>query len=355
MEILCALIHRHVLLLNGVRTVLKISSRSAVDLVHKIHGKNPNDSEPPVIVIHGLLGSKKNWESMCKRIALKANKSVIAVDVRNHGDSPSHSSHTYPDLASDISQLMSKLFLKKANIIGHSMGGRTAMVHALTEPEKVVSLVIVDISPIYRTGHLHEFISKLLDVMKTIDFNEVNNSNEARALAKDKIMASKLIENEESINFILMNIGKKSNNSFGWMCNINVLKEYFPVIASFPSEMTGKTYSGPALFVRGGNSTYLPPEDIVRIRDFFPKAEMIQVPNVGHNVHAEDAATFLDIVHIQIVKTGRAIEDPFDTNEETCDVSLLGQFTCTQDEEEEQGEEETEVLEYYESHGYISR
>lgn len=109
-----------------------VQSRSAVDLVYKVHG-NENYNMAPIIIIHGLLGMRKNWESASKKINENTNKTVITVDMRNHGESPHTSSHTYLDLASDISHLISKLSLKTSHIIGHSMGGRTGMVLALTE------------------------------------------------------------------------------------------------------------------------------------------------------------------------------------------------------------------------------
>lgn len=113
--------------------MVNTSSRLTVDLAHKIYGKIPNDRDPPLLVIHGLFDSKADWDSISQRIAQATNKSVIAVDVRNHGKSPNHWSLKYPDIASDISELLNKLSLTKANIIGHSMGGKAAMVLALTE------------------------------------------------------------------------------------------------------------------------------------------------------------------------------------------------------------------------------
>lgn len=106
--------------------------RSAVDLAHKIHGQCTGDVDP-VIVLHGLLGSKKNWESMSKNIAEVMSTCVIVVDARNHGESPHDGSHSYTDLAADVSKLMKTVSVKKAAIIGHSMGGRTGMVLALTQ------------------------------------------------------------------------------------------------------------------------------------------------------------------------------------------------------------------------------
>lgn len=113
--------------------IIKIPHRNAVDLAHKIHGPSPEAGSTPIIVLHGLLGSKKNWDSMCKKLTSQMNTTVVAADARNHGESPHDSSHNYYDLASDVSQLIQKLSLKNANVIGHSMGGRTAMVLALTE------------------------------------------------------------------------------------------------------------------------------------------------------------------------------------------------------------------------------
>lgn len=116
----------------------RVSCRNIVDLAYKVHGNL--GSNPSIIVLHGLLGSKKNWESMCKRISAHTSSAVVAADLRNHGESPHDSSHSYQALASDVSQLMTKLSIKDASIIGHSMGGRTGMVLALTEVCMVFSL-----------------------------------------------------------------------------------------------------------------------------------------------------------------------------------------------------------------------
>lgn len=118
----------------------RVTSRSALDLAHKIHGSLGKN--PPIIVLHGLLGSKKNWDSMCKKISANTSLAVVAADLRNHGESPHDSSHSYPELASDVSQLMSKLSLNQANVIGHSMGGRTGMMLALMEVSKLGKMIV---------------------------------------------------------------------------------------------------------------------------------------------------------------------------------------------------------------------
>lgn len=119
-------------LLKQIKTGYLSRRFAAVDLVYKRHGQC-SGSATPVIVLHGLLGSKRNWDSMSKNIAEVMTTCVIAPDARNHGESPHDGSHSYVDLAEDVSRLMDNIPLKKAAIIGHSMGGRTGMVLALTK------------------------------------------------------------------------------------------------------------------------------------------------------------------------------------------------------------------------------
>ncbi|XP_030034985.1 uncharacterized protein LOC115450950 [Manduca sexta] len=272
-----------------------VITRSAVDLAHKVHGGSVTGNVP-VIVLHGLLGSKKNWESMCKKILATTKKTVVAVDARNHGESPHNSSHTYHDLASDVSQLMNKLSIAKAIVVGHSMGGRTAMVLALTEPSKVAGIVVVDISPVSTAGILNDFFPRLIDIMKTIDFSGITNVGNARIAAQKKIIASGLVDSDAGLGFILMNIGTKPNKTINWMCNLDVLKQYFPNIASFPTELAGKKYPGPTLFIGGEESNYIPRGDLPGIKGYFPSVELKYVPNVGHNVHSEDPVIFHTLV-----------------------------------------------------------
>ncbi|XP_069356700.1 uncharacterized protein [Maniola hyperantus] len=266
----------------------------AVDLAHKIHGTLESSAEP-VIVIHGLLGSKKNWESMSKKINAATQKTVIAVDVRNHGESPHANSHTYPDLASDVSSLITRLSIEQAAIIGHSMGGRTGMVLALSEPSKISKLLVVDISPVSTARILNNFFPKLIDAMKTVDFRNITNVVNARSVAKEKLVASGIMD-ADSTGFILMNIGVKQDKSIGWLCNIDVLKQHFTDIASFPNEMTEKQYMGPTLFIGGDQSNYIPPSDLTGIKKIFPNANLKYVKGVGHNVHAESPVEFLRLV-----------------------------------------------------------
>lgn len=136
----------HSLLVKRVKKVLNDNVRY-VALAYKVHG-DTTFYQTPIIVLHGLLGSKKNWESMSKRINDSTSMSVIAVDARNHGESPHESTHSYKDLASDVRELLVKLSIKEALVLGHSMGGRTAMVLALME------VIFTFISPVLNVDYI---------------------------------------------------------------------------------------------------------------------------------------------------------------------------------------------------------
>ncbi|CAH4027848.1 unnamed protein product [Pieris brassicae] len=207
---------------------------------------------------------KKNWESVSKRINENTSKTVITVDVRNHGESPHTSSHTYHELASDISQLISKLSLKTSHIIGHSMGGRTGMVLALTEPSKIESLIVVDISPVSTAGILNNFFPKLIKAMRSTNFEGADHISKARSIGRDHLASSGLVKPESS-GFILMNIGPVKGGSYGWTCNLDTLIKHFSDIATFPSNLIGKQYSGKTLFIGGDESNYIPNAESVEL------------------------------------------------------------------------------------------
>ncbi|KAI5635512.1 alpha/beta hydrolase fold domain-containing protein [Phthorimaea operculella] len=273
---------------------ITIRRQSTVDLAHKIYGKL--NGKPPIIILHGLLGSKRNWNSMSQKLKDSTDKAVIAVDARNHGESPHAPSHRYIDLAADVKRLMEKLQIKEAIVLGHSMGGRTAMVLALTEPAKVHNLIVVDISPVHSPSSLSDFFPRLMSLMKTITFDAgVKNVAVARKLAKTKLEESYLDMNSATAELALMNIGTR-DGKISWMCNVDALKDYFTEIATFPSEMTGKVYQGPTLFVAGGESNFIPEDDEDAIRVMFPLAEIEVIPDASHNVHMDQPEEFSKIV-----------------------------------------------------------
>lgn len=128
----------------------------------------------------------------------------------------------------------------------------------MLQPVKVASLIIVDISPVSTAGILNDFFPKLIGIMKAVDFKGAKNATEARRAAKNQILASGFIDNVETLSFILLNIGVRQDKTIGWLYNLDTLKQFFPMIASFPTEMKGKTYPGPTLFIGGDQSNYIP-------------------------------------------------------------------------------------------------
>ncbi|XP_049879671.1 protein ABHD11-like [Pectinophora gossypiella] len=269
--------------------------RSSVSLSFKVLGDSLEPDAPPVILLHGLLGKKTHWESVGKTIMNTAKRGVVVADLRNHGDSPHTSSHTYIDLAEDVRDLVKKLNIDKTTLLGHSMGGRTAMSLALMKPTVVSNLIVVDVSPVSSPGKMDDFFPRLWDVMKSVKF-EAKTLATARQEALHRLKESGVVEDFPTLNFLLMNVIERKNGQFGWMCNVVVLQKHFEYIASFPLELAGKFYQGPTLFIAGGESNYVPLSDTKGIREFFPQAEIQFVKKAGHNVHFDAPDTFLSLV-----------------------------------------------------------
>ncbi|CAH0595412.1 unnamed protein product [Chrysodeixis includens] len=293
MGVFCTHRSQNYSLLRKIWKINSVISRSALDLAYKVYGPSPT-SGTPILVLHGLLGSKRNWNNVCNQLTASMNTSVIAVDARNHGDSPHDSSHTYLELASDVSKLITSLSLNSAVLIGHSMGGRTGMALALTEPSKVEKLVVVDITPVARELR-RDYFPKLMTVMKSVSFEGLDTVQKARDAVKTKITESGLIKGTDQMFYIFMNIGQEKDGSFKWRCNVDALINNFDEVASFP-DLSGKTYEGPTLFVGGQESDHIPPDDITAIQKLFPKAQLQYVSGAGHNVHAEKPKEFLNLV-----------------------------------------------------------
>ncbi|KAJ8711370.1 hypothetical protein PYW07_008612 [Mythimna separata] len=250
----------------------------------------------PILVLHDCLGTKQNWDSICKRLSAQCKKTVIAVDARNHGDSPHCDSHDYKALANDLSNLISHFVLDNCILIGHSMGGRTAMVTALQQPSKVASLVVVDTSPVSTSSYMEITLPKIIEVLMSVDFNVKGMKlDEAREKARNAMKSYDLFETEAEREAVLMNIEKLPDRSIGWKYNLPVLKSEIDKIAKFP-DMGKKTYSGPTLFLAGKLSYCVPTNDFAGIQKIFPEARLLYIDGVKHNIHFEDPDGLLQAV-----------------------------------------------------------
>ena len=231
----------------------------------------------PLVILHGLFGTLDNWQTLARRWA-EAGHRVILVDLRNHGRSPHSPEHTYALMAEDVRGLFDQLQLgSETTLLGHSMGGKAAMRFALDYPDRLSKLVVVDIAPrISDMRHQDEILAGL----NAVDFTQCANRQDADdALARH-------ISNFGVRQFLLKNLYRQDDNSFAWRVNLPVLTAEMTGIGE---EITGTSpFLKPALFIRGGTSDYISPEDkLYGIPALFPNSQVETVLDAGHWVHAE--------------------------------------------------------------------
>jgi len=227
----------------------------------------------PLIILHGLFGTLDNWQTLAKRFA--ENYTVFIIDQRNHGKSPHMDEHSYELMAEDLRIFMESNFMFKAHILGHSMGGKTAMKFALNNPDMVDKLTIVDISPKQNEGG-HETI---FEALFSLDLAKIKSRSEADA------ELTKLIADLGVRQFLLKNLTRKKEGGYRWKMNLTALHMHYQEILA---ETVGEdTFDEPSLFIRGGKSGYILDEDIPQIKEFFPAARIETVADAGHWVHAE--------------------------------------------------------------------
>lgn len=229
-------------------------------------------SRPPILIAHGLFGSARNWGVIAKRLSATGRR-VIAVDMRNHGQSPWFDSHGYADLAGDLAETIEAE--GPMDVIGHSMGGKAAMMLALTRPDLVHRLVVVDIAPV-AYGHSQ---SHNIEAMRRVPLDRIESRAEAtEALGLDEPGVAA---------FLLQSLDMAARR---WRLNLDVLEREMEKIVGWP-EVDGQ-FDGPTLFLSGALSNYVSREDRPAIREAFPKARFASIPGAGHWLHAEKPREF---------------------------------------------------------------
>ncbi len=237
-----------------------------------IHGSGPD--APPLIIAHGLYGSARNWGVIAKR--LSDERQVIAVDMRNHGNSGWTESHSYPDMASDLSEVIDA-YGGTADVLGHSMGGKAAMVLALTRPGQVRRLIVADIAPV---AYSHSQLPQIAK-MKAVDLSVVRK----RSDAADQLAAQGVEPALQS--FFTQSLDLSEGR---WLLNLDVLAAEMPHIMGFP-EISGR-FEDPVFFLTGADSDYVTAEDRPAIRARFPAARFARLKNAGHWLHADKPREF---------------------------------------------------------------
>ncbi|XP_011506252.1 PREDICTED: alpha/beta hydrolase domain-containing protein 11-like [Ceratosolen solmsi marchali] len=254
--------------------------------------KEMKESSPksPILIMHGLFGSKSNWNSLSKSIHQQTNRKVIAIDARNHGDSPHASQMSYYHMTEDIALLLRDLEIKKVILVGHSMGGGAVMYTALNYPEIVEKIIVVDFSPIKTSPSLVAMI-KLFEAMHAVSLDGILSLSKARKLADKQLSIS--IKSNPIRQFLLTNLVEAEPGKYKWRLNLKVLEDNFPTrIAVFPLEKN-KAYNGPTLFIGGSESDYLKESDHSLIKTIFPFAKFQYITGAGHWVHADKPSEFL--------------------------------------------------------------
>lgn len=267
-----------------------------IKMAFTLHGKDVKSTnygiiKNPIIIMHGLFGSKMNWVTLAKVFHNETNKKVYTVDARNHGDSPHTDEHTYFNLAEDINLFMSDNNIEKGALIGHSMGGRAVMLFSLIYPEKVESLTVADISPI-GTPRSMKKMDELFKALKNVKIEKSLNLSKGRQLATNQL--TELVKSKPLASFLSMNLAKKQNGEFYWKMNVDsVYKAYDPHITVFPAK-EGK-YEGPTIFICGADSDFVNFNDIDKIKKFFPNSSFVKIEKAGHWLHADKPKEFSDI------------------------------------------------------------
>ena len=252
-------------------------SMEVVPLFSKVYGDGA-----PLIILHGLFGMGDNWVTHAKNWA-EMGWEVHAVDQRNHGRSPHHTVHNYDVMASDLEAYMDAKGLKTAVILGHSMGGKTAMHFAVSRPERVRALVVVDIAPKAYPIHHQGYIN----AMKSVDFDAVKSRG-----AVDAVLA-KSVENAGIRQFFMKSLYWVTKEKLTFRFNLDALEDQLQEVGT-PLEFG--YFDRPTLFIAGGASGYIAAEDEDAILDHFPAAHIETIANAGHWVHAEAREPFSALV-----------------------------------------------------------
>lgn len=234
---------------------------------------------PPIVLLHGLLGSSANWHGMARR--LEANRRVLTVDLRNHGRSPWAPEMSYPAMAADLAALLEAEAGGPAMLVGHSMGGKAAMWLALERPELVDALVVVDIAPVAYPARFAGIVSAL----QGLDLEGLSDRREADAHLAGKI------PDPAVRGYLLQNL-VRDGDAWRWRVNLGAVGQAQDALMGFP-DSNGGQFPGPALFLYGSESDYVTGAHLPAIRASFPLARLRAVPNAGHWVYADQPDAFL--------------------------------------------------------------
>lgn len=250
---------------------------TALNLAAQIFGEGP-----PVVILHGLFGSQRNWGGIIRTLA--ADNEIHGLDLRNHGESPWSESMTYDDMAEDVAHYIETQDIAPCTLLGHSMGGKVGMRLALTRPELLSKLIVVDIAPV---PYHNEHYSGYVEAMLALPLDRMTRRADADAALKAAIPDDMLRA------FLLQNLVSDGGH-FRWRINLSNIGANMPAIIGFPD--SDESFAKPTTFLAGERSNYIRPRDEESILRLFPGAAVRTIADSGHWPHAEHPERFLGMV-----------------------------------------------------------
>lgn len=250
----------------------------------------------PLVILHGLYGSSDNWLTIGKKLAERYT--VYLVDQRNHGHSPHAAEHTFEAMKNDLALFFDEHQLEQAVLLGHSMGGKTAMYFAADYPERVKKLVVADIAPkdyLLEEENQYHLHRQILLAMLEMDFLKVKTRQEVEERLNEKI------DDPRICKFLMKNVETdRKNHRLKWRLNVPVLYDFLEEIVSGVSlhwlDDRIPITAYPVVFIRGLQSDYIRDQDIPGILKIYPEARIVDIPDAGHWLHAEQPQLFLEAV-----------------------------------------------------------
>jgi esterase len=250
-------------------------SRQEIPMLNVVRYQSGGDGWP-LLVAHGLFGSARNWGAIAKRLSVDCP--VLCVDMRNHGESNWHTTHSYADLAADLAEVIANED-RPFDVLGHSMGGKAAMMLALTRPELVNRLIVADIAPV---TYLHSQ-NALIDAMRNLDLTALTSRGEA-----DQRLSAEI--SDASVRAFLLQSLDLRADPVRWRLNLDVLRSEMALITGWPD--ISATFTGETLMLSGALSDYVKSEYRPAIKAHFPDAKFAKIPGAGHWLHAEAPRPF---------------------------------------------------------------
>jgi len=250
-----------------------------------LHTTTSGDHGSQVVFCHGLFGQGRNWTQHAK--ALAADHRVLLVDMPDHGRSPWSEQFDFLGAADQVAELLSAD--DPVALVGHSMGGKTAMVLALRHPELVERLCVVDVAPVVYQ-HASEFV-RYIDAMLAIDLTTLRDRGQADAELRD------VVPNEGVRGFLLQNL-RRDGDAWHWQPNLELLRAEIDEVGGWPdAALEGlPPYDGPVLWIGGAESRYVLDDYAPAMEGYFPRVRRVTVKGAGHWVHSEQPAVFLEVL-----------------------------------------------------------